>query len=53
VVTSARLVLGVAVGVLPKNLAVGTHQLTAVYVPSDPSTVAPSTSWKVTVRVVR
>ncbi|MBU4335970.1 MAG: ExeM/NucH family extracellular endonuclease, partial [Actinobacteria bacterium] len=53
VVTSARLVLGVAVGVLPKNLAVGTHQLTAVYVPSDPSTIAPSTSWKVTVRVVR
>ncbi|WP_448060335.1 ExeM/NucH family extracellular endonuclease [Cellulomonas hominis] len=48
---SQRLVLGAAISVLPRNLAVGRHTLTAVFVPDDPANHEGSTSAPVVVRV--
>ncbi|UCN13290.1 ExeM/NucH family extracellular endonuclease [Cellulomonas iranensis] len=50
VVARANVVLGVAVGTVPRDLGSGTHRLTAVFVPSDPTNVAGSTSRTVSVR---
>ncbi|GCE76773.1 ExeM/NucH family extracellular endonuclease [Cellulomonas biazotea] len=52
VVSSHAVVLGVAIGTVPRDAAVGTHTYTATFVPSDPN-VATSTSSPVTVRVTR
>jgi 5'-nucleotidase len=51
VVGRSRVVLGLALDVIPRKTAVGSHQYTATFVPSDPSTVAGSTSNPVTVTV--
>ncbi|QCB95326.1 ExeM/NucH family extracellular endonuclease [Cellulomonas shaoxiangyii] len=50
VVAEADVVLGVAIGTLPRDLGRGTHRLTAVFVPADAANVAGSTSRTVTVR---
>ncbi|MFS0705076.1 ExeM/NucH family extracellular endonuclease [Cellulomonas sp. 179-A 9B4 NHS] len=50
VVARAHVVLGIAVGTLPRDLGRGTHRLTAVFVPDDPANVEGSTSRTVTVR---
>ena len=46
----ATVVLGVAIGTVPRDLGAGTHRVTAVFVPSDPADVAGSTSRTVSVR---
>jgi len=43
-------VLGVAVGTVPRDLGAGSHRLTAVFVPDDAANVAGSASRTVTVR---
>nr|WP_230684734.1 5'-nucleotidase C-terminal domain-containing protein [Cellulomonas sp. JZ18] len=50
VVAEAPVVLGVAIGTLPRDLGRGTHRLTAVFVPDDAANVEGSTSRTVTVR---
>ncbi|UZN04973.1 ExeM/NucH family extracellular endonuclease [Cellulomonas sp. S1-8] len=50
VVARANVVLGVAIGTVPRDLGSGTHRLTAVFVPDAPADVAGSTSRTVTVR---
>ncbi|AEE45785.1 ExeM/NucH family extracellular endonuclease [Cellulomonas fimi] len=52
VVSTHTVVLGVAIGTVPRDATVGTHTYTATFVPSDPN-VASSTSTPVTVRVTR
>ncbi len=51
VVQRSRVILGLALATVPRNAAVGTHSYTATYLPSDPATVAGSTSTPVSVRV--
>ncbi|MEV7973143.1 ExeM/NucH family extracellular endonuclease [Cellulomonas sp. NPDC089187] len=51
VIARSRVVLGIALTTVPRSTAVGTHQYTATFVPSDPGTVAGSTSAPVTIRV--
>ncbi|HEY0186080.1 MAG TPA: ExeM/NucH family extracellular endonuclease [Cellulomonas sp.] len=53
VVARSRVLLGLAITVVPRSTAVGVHEYTATFVPSDPSTVAGSTSSPVTVTVRR
>jgi len=50
VVARADVVLGIAIGTVPRDLGAGTHRLTAVFVPDDAANVAASTSRTVTVR---
>ncbi len=50
VVSRATVVLGVAIGTVPRDLGSGAHRLTAVFVPSDPQNVAGSASRAVSVR---
>ncbi|WP_089802213.1 ExeM/NucH family extracellular endonuclease [Cellulomonas sp. KH9] len=50
VVARADVVLGLAIGTVPRDLGSGTHRLTAVFVPDDAAGVAGSTSRTVTVR---
>jgi 5'-nucleotidase len=50
VVARANVVLGVAISTVPRDIGSGTHRLTAVFVPSDPTNVAGSTSRTVSVR---
>ncbi|MCM0639222.1 ExeM/NucH family extracellular endonuclease [Cellulomonas wangsupingiae] len=50
VVARADVVLGLAVGTVPRGLGSGSHRLTAVFVPDDAANVAGSTSRTVTVR---
>ncbi len=50
VVARASVVLGVAVGTVPRDLGAGSHRLTAVFVPSDAANVLGSTSRVVSVR---
>ena len=50
VVARADVVLGVAVGTVPRDLGAGSHRLTAVFVPDDAANVAGSASRTVTVR---
>lgn len=50
VVARADVVLGLAVGRVPRDLGSGTHRLTAVFVPDDAANVAGSASRTVTVR---
>ena len=52
VVARVPVVLGVAIGTVPRTAAVGSHEYTAVFVPDDPANVAGSTGGPVTVRVV-
>ncbi|MDN4173291.1 lamin tail domain-containing protein [Nocardioides sp. SOB77] len=52
-VASAPLTGGSATVLLPGDLPVGRHELTATYVPADPAAVAPSTSASTTVVVQR
>lgn len=51
VIARSRVVLGIALTTVPRSTSVGTHQYTATFVPTDPGTVAGSTSAPVTVRV--
>ncbi len=53
VVGRSPVVLGLALGTVPRTAPVGQHQYTAVFVPSRPDTVAGSTSAPVTVTVRR
>lgn len=50
VVARADVVLGLAIGTVPRTLGAGSHRLTAVFVPDDAANVAGSTSRTVTVR---
>ncbi|HEY0217070.1 MAG TPA: ExeM/NucH family extracellular endonuclease [Cellulomonas sp.] len=51
VIGTSRVVLGLAIDVLPRRTPVGAHQYTATYLPSDPTRVGGSTSAPVTVTV--
>lgn len=53
VVRTLDVVLGVAIGTVPRDLSVGTHTYTATFVPSDPANHEGSTSGPVTLRVTR
>jgi 5'-nucleotidase len=53
VVGRAPVVLGIALGSVPRTAAVGPHEYTATYVPSRPGKIAGSTSAPVTVTVRR
>ncbi len=50
VVARADVVLGLAIGTVPRGIGNGSHRLTAVFVPDDAANVAGSTSRTVTVR---
>jgi 5'-nucleotidase len=53
VIGRSPVVLGLALGSVPRTAPVGAHEYTAVFVPSRPDTVAGSTSEPVTVTVRR
>lgn len=53
VIGRSPVVLGLALGTVPRTAPVGAHEYTAVFVPSRPDTVAGSTSAPVTVTVRR
>lgn len=53
VIGRSPVVLGLALGSVPRTAPVGAHEYTAVFVPSRPDTVAGSTSAPVTVTVKR
>jgi len=53
VVGRSPVVLGIALGTVPRTAPVGPHQYTATFVPRNPDAVAPSTSAPVTVTVRR
>ncbi|MFC0645900.1 ExeM/NucH family extracellular endonuclease [Cellulomonas phragmiteti] len=50
VVARADVVLGIAIGTVPRTIGAGTHRLTAVFVPDDAANVAGSASRTVSVR---
>ncbi|WP_318241519.1 ExeM/NucH family extracellular endonuclease [Cellulomonas avistercoris] len=50
VVSRARVVLGLAIGTVPRDLGPGSHRLAAVFVPDDAADVAGSASATVSVR---
>lgn len=53
VIGRSRVLLGVAIGAVPRTAPAGKHAYTATFVPSSPATVAGSTSTPVTVTVRR
>lgn len=53
VLASSRTFLGLTLTKVPTSLAPGTHTITPVFVPDDPTTVASSTGAPFTLRVVR